>query len=111
MSNNITAAPGVSTKAGTYIGNGADNLGVAHGLGSIPKLVQITEPTGSRTAFLFVVNGIVFLLNLVNGTNVVNVGYAAITLPTKTNFYVGEAGSYTISMNGAGQNYYWTAWA
>jgi hypothetical protein len=79
-------------KTGTYTGNGSANQAVAHGLGRTPKLVLIF--VGGLHFFIAPVYGAIIICEGGPTTNGL-----AVTAPTSTNFYVGNATSYPQSAN------------
>jgi hypothetical protein len=96
--NNYYNPPFVCT-SGSYTGDSSANKPIAHGLGRIPKLIVITK-TGENNIWT------------IAGTNEITFGsinHYAETAMNTTNFYVGNATSYTNSANWTGNTYYWTA--
>lgn len=91
----------IGSKSGTYTGDGSADKAIAHGLGSIPKLVFIIGNNATTGVLLDYQSG---YITSVNGG-----ARYAVTAQNVTNFYVGDAGSYINSMNEAVTEYYWVA--
>lgn len=85
----------------TYAGNDSANRAIAHGLPHIPKFVVLFNTAAGRIA-----NIIGTYMRSEESTN--SAAYA-VTAIDATNFYVGNAGSYSLSMNNTGANYIWIA--
>ncbi len=93
--------------SGSYTGTGAANKAVAHGLGSIPKIVMIFEVTDVPEMILEIWGGLALIRYMKVGTTAV--GTLAVTTPDSTNFYVGNATNYTNSANYLNRTYNWVA--
>ncbi len=89
---------------GSYAGNSSVNKVVAHGLGISPSIVLIWDDTGGNT-FYRILGGVAKVLY----ATAAEFGGHAVTAPDSTNFYVGNATSYTQSANLTGRTYYWVA--
>lgn len=107
-SKRITAANLMAGQAkitsGQYTGNDGVNRAVAHGLGVAPKFVFITR-NNSAALFFTIVAGLAQIHQFASGTN----SLLAVTAGTTTNFYVGNATSYTNSANADAIVYDWVA--
>ena len=90
--------------SGSYTGNDAADRAIAHGLGVTPKIVFIVLYNGS--AQWNIVTG---LASFINYWAAAGFGQHAVTTPTSTNFYVGNAGSYLYSANYNTYLHYWVA--
>lgn len=102
-----TAAHGVTKIAGitigNYVGNGAQNRAIAHGLSAVPKWIRIIKIDGSWN-YDAPVSGKLYYMND-NNAGVVNV-----TAWDATNFYVGDAGDTDNGGNKTGgHTYNWVA--
>jgi len=84
-------------KTGSYVGDDSANRAIPHSLGVIPRYVIIAASDGR--------------VIIVNGTQAMplNETTRAVTTPTSTNFYVGNAASYVQSANGVTVTYKWQA--
>jgi hypothetical protein len=96
----------VSNREGNYAGNDSANRAIAHGLGRIPRTIIIR--TDSGTTFFRINQGRGIILYY---QQTVGEGEYAVTVPDVTNFYVGNAGKYGLSANGAGTTYRWWVFA
>jgi len=85
----------------TYTGSSAANRAIPHGLGSTPKLVVIQDITSYRMFFVTPARIKAFLDT--------SVEIYAVTAMDATNFYVGNATSYTNSANVNTSEYTWFA--
>ncbi len=104
--NGAATAPswvGIAFKAssGQYTGADTVNRAIAHGLGVVPKYVRLVVST----------TGFVLFTILYGEAIIIYEGNAvyAVTAPTATNFYVGNAGSYAQSANANTVVYNWVA--
>ena len=94
---------GVATIAsGNYAGDNTANKAIAHGLGAIPKAVFIVAASYQYQILI----GYAFIRWL---STAPAYGGHAVTAPTSTNFYVGNATDYGQSANATGTTYYWVA--
>jgi len=94
---------GAKIASGSYVGDDSVNKAIPHTLGVIPKLVILNQ-AGSGPMY-FIVGGQGFIV-IASGATVDSL---AVTAPSDTNIYVGNAGSYTHSANSNGVTYYWVA--
>jgi hypothetical protein len=85
--------------SGTYTGNDGVNRAIPHSLGRIPAFVVIS-PASAAAGVCFITNGEAAIKS---GTTV----KLAVTAPTSSNFYVGNAGDYTGSANANLVVYQW----
>lgn len=88
---------------GNYTGNDTANRAIPHGLTERPRWVFITE--NSQNWFVTGISG--RIIYIVNAT--APAGQLSVTEATASNFYVGNAGSYTNSANANGVSYSWVA--
>ncbi len=105
-----TANAAATSSSGSYAGNNAADRAVAHGLGIAPRLVTIFAHIDADTWYEF--TEIVGLNNIygkyLNATAIAVFNYV-VAASTTTNFYVGDAASYTNTANATGTTYYWVA--
>ena len=85
--------------SGSYVGDDTVNRVIPHGVGAIPKIVFICK--ADRNYQINVTSGVIYTLT--------GNAYLAVTVPTSTNFYVGNATSYDNSANYNLITYYWVA--
>jgi len=106
----LAAARGVIT-SGSYTGNNSVNRAIPHGLGVTPKIVMITvrDTTAMFGNFYRIHGGIarIYYVGAVGG-NARGRNFA-VTAPSSTNFYVGNATDYTTSANERTIVYDWVA--
>lgn len=96
--------PAVVTRAsGSYTGNDSANRAIPHGLGRVPGIIHI-KGTANNDDF-FISNG--YILKHPNAA--VHASGGGITAPTSSNFYVGNAASYSNSANANTVAYEWSA--
>lgn len=81
---------------GTYNGDGTQNRGIPHGLGQIPKWVQIYEETTGVMGSLYYDSTILAWPAA---------GAAAVTAMDATNFYVGSAANFYGNVNARKHNW------
>jgi hypothetical protein len=81
--------------SGTYSGDNTTNRAIPHGLGVTPKLVIIQGSGGGDYLVYRVIGAVVYMLN--DGAGAIDV--RAVTAMDATNFYVGNAASYSHSAN------------
>lgn len=95
--------------AGTYDGNDAVDRAIAHGLGVIPRLVELTIADGAdaKADRWFVQGGTVY--RFWENTGVLTLSEYAVTAPDATSFYVGNATNLLFSGNSSGTKYGWMA--
>ena len=86
--------------SGTYAGDGSANKAIAHGLGRVPKFIILTNEVNA-TSMRIVESG------KIHGLSEFGHDYLAVTAPTSTNFYVGNATSYPYSANNSVDTYNW----
>ena len=101
---------GVEASSGAYVGNGAVNRAIPHGLSSVPKMVRIlafetATPTTAR-AEIVISDQEAMTFYMVEGSPN---GRLAVTAMDSTNFYVGNATNYPMSANEATRTYQWKA--
>lgn len=91
------ASPGVSSASGSYTGDGGTNTAIPHGLGAVPKLVEIIDSTTPITGEFKIMGN--------NPTMLRKEQAAAITVTAMdgTNFYVSSSANTNLSV------YYWVA--
>jgi len=91
--------------SGTYTGNGAANRALPHGLGVVPKFVVCicSSAAGNRKWAIQVRPGYMHYPETPYFTTV--------TAMNATNFYVGNAADYDLSVNANTGTYYWAAFA
>jgi hypothetical protein len=82
--------------SGSYTGDGTANRAVAHGLGSIPKIV-ILHSNSSGVGI-----GVNMRGNILKFVGTTTAGQFVVTTTDSTNFYVGSAGDYPNSFNNSG---------
>jgi hypothetical protein len=97
-----------SISTGTYNGDDTADRAIPHGLGVVPKLVLIST---SDALFLFLSSLVDQYLRFQTGASPSVGGSYVVAAKTATNFYVGDAASYTNSANASGNVYYWVAFA
>lgn len=86
--------------SGSYVGNGAANAMVPHGLGTTPKIIFIHGNIGGRTGFLLGTTQMAFD----------RANPKVVTAVDATNFYVSPDGALA-DFNQSGQTYNWVALA
>jgi len=87
------------SNSGNYVGNDAANRAIDHGLGRIPSLVLIHNTLKTQ----IIINGSASI------TSINDAATYAVTAVDSVSFYVGNAGNYPSSANGAATTYYWAA--
>lgn len=90
---------------GTYTGDDTVNRAIPHGLGCVPKLVILRYFVASLSYFIF--GGDTSIIYW--GPDAAAMGGHAITTPTDTNFYVGNADNYQQSANSDTHGFKWVA--
>ncbi len=100
---NINTGQTISIRTGTYNGDDSIDRAIAHGLGTIPKIVIITKTTGAIPTVGFILSNNPAIL-----MNATNAAQAAVTAMTSTNFNVG-AGVNEHGFNKALTVMYWLA--
>lgn len=90
--------------SGTYAGNDTANRAIAHGLGVTPKIVFI-QVDGQ---YWFRITDQLAKIHFAEA-DTDTIGTHTVTAMGTTNFYVGNATSYTFSANATGWTYYWVA--
>ena len=100
ISTDLTEYPKIKT--GTYTGNSSANKAIAHGNGITPKYVFITSTNAFRDGFILTPGKI-------SGSSDTEGGIYDVTSWDTTNFYIGNAAQYGLSMNYTGHVYYWVA--
>ncbi len=94
--------------SGTYAGNDTVNRAIPHGLGVTPKIVFISDTQAGIFCWFRIFGGLAQILYF--RILVATAGKYAVTIPNATNFYVGNAASYTYSANETDSGtYYWVA--
>ena len=89
--------------SGNYTGDNSANRAIPHGLGVVPKIVIITQTdTQARIGQTGDLGGIFY-------SQAAAMGRSSATVADSTNFYVGNADNYALSMNASGLTYLWTA--
>lgn len=88
---------------GEYTGNDTQNRAIPHGLGRTPKIVFVIRNNGTSWFTIYTFLAAIFYLSASTNT------YIAVTAIDGTNFYVGNAASYSTSANSLGWFYYWVA--
>ncbi len=103
----VLAAIIVGHTSGNYAGSDEVNKARPHGLGVVPKIVFIIE----NTCWAIIIGGqaLVFSATTTEATHNPSFQTFAVTTPSSTNFYVGNASQYKLSGNGNGYTYYWIA--
>ena len=97
---NVPGGGGGGSASGHYVGNGATNQAIAHGLPSTPKYVRITDFSDTAATEFYIFGSNPTKLASVRGG-----GYQTQTTMDATNFYVGP---YPYG-NNSGDDYYWFA--
>ncbi len=100
---NLLAAGMALSSSGSYAGNNSANRAIPHGLAETPKMILIRYSDDSRWYRIY--GGLAQIGYMSNASN----GQRAVTTPSATNFYVGNAGSYEQSANETGGTFYWVA--
>lgn len=97
---------GAAIHSGNYIGDNSANRAIPHSLGKTPQLVAIFEDYGvaAQSYFVHPPFGAIYAHTPGPAHTV-----RTVTVADITNFYVGNAGSYSESANATGINYYWVA--
>lgn len=96
-----TRLAGVSS--GTYSGNNTANRAIAHGLSKAPYLVIIYRSTGNYERISIIPGG------YITYHSAAAIDQLPVTAPDATNFYVGNASSYSASANNTTVDYKWVA--
>ena len=89
--------------SGNYNGNGADNRGIAHGLGRVPKLIIVTSELVEERIAVNTKGDILCIQKEAFTTDL------ACTIWNSTNFYTEATFDVTGGINNAGGVYYWIA--
>ena len=89
--------------SGTYAGNDAVNRAIPHGLATIPKIVFIND---RGNVYWYRINDQAAQIYYITGAAS---GRSAVTAPSATNFYVGNAADYDLSANDGVATYDWVA--
>ncbi len=102
----VLAAIIIGHASGSYAGNDSVIIAIPHGLGVVPKIVFIIE----ASCWAAIIGAVIFSASDVDATHTIP-GFKtyAVTTPSSTNFYVGNATQYKLSGNGNGYTYYWVA--
>lgn len=98
----IDVPAGAVMATGTYTGDNTANRAIPHGLGVTPNLVLIIEDGAGKSA-CFIIIRVAMIMEIAGG------GSEVVTIPNATNFYVGNAVSYTRTANDNTENYRWFA--
>lgn len=85
--------------SGNYAGNDAQNRGIPHSIGRVPKAVFIQSQSANAFGSHIQLNRMV----VPGGAD------TAVTASDETNFYVGDNPATVSGMNQVGNTYYWVA--
>jgi hypothetical protein len=107
---------GAVITSGTYTGNNTANRAIAHGLGSVPKIVFIQNQTDTSYLYFFVIFpgfGYILGFKLNSGSWISSTGSSALAVyqMTSTYFYIGNSSDYPNTANHVNKLYRWVAFA